>query len=165
MSYTEVAINANDMDLQQIRGAPCRNIVLYGLHATGKTAITRALLDLLCSPRQANGFNGEHPDHEDDELKYALIKSAECISGRHLLEQTIGAVAEATGWRAEISACPNVAHLVVEVEKMMSKWAELDDDDDDIRRRLVLVFDGIDHQREIPATLLPALARMGEIVS
>ena len=37
--------------------------------------------------------------------------------------------------------------------------------EDSALRRFVLVFDGIDHQRDAPATLLPALARMGEIVS
>lgn len=31
--------------------------------------------------------------------------------------------------------------------------------------RFVLVFDGIDRQREAPITLLPALARLSEIVS
>jgi hypothetical protein len=31
--------------------------------------------------------------------------------------------------------------------------------------RFVLVFDGIDQQRDAPPTLLPALARLGEIVS
>lgn len=31
--------------------------------------------------------------------------------------------------------------------------------------KFVLVFDGIDKQRETPPTLLPALARVGEIVS
>jgi len=31
--------------------------------------------------------------------------------------------------------------------------------------RFVLVFDGIDRQREAPGTLLPGLARLSEIVS
>jgi origin recognition complex subunit 5 len=75
----------------------------------------------------------------------------------------MGAVANATGWQGELSGCPNVAHLVVEVGRMMNKWTESDAKSS--RRRLVLVFDGIDHQRDIPATLLPALGRMGEIVS
>jgi origin recognition complex subunit 5 len=131
--------------------------VLYGLHATGKTAITRAVLDKLCSPTSQDGPNS------DDELRYALIKSVECISGRHLVEQTIGAVAKATNWSGELSACPNVAHLVVEVGKMMSRWTESNVETSS--QRLVLVFDCIDHQREIPATLLPAFARMCEIVS
>lgn len=32
-------------------------------------------------------------------------------------------------------------------------------------KKFVLVFDGVDKQREAPPTLLPALARLGEIVS
>ncbi len=35
----------------------------------------------------------------------------------------------------------------------------------DRTRRLVLVFDGIDRQKDAPPTLLPALARLGEVVS
>ena len=31
-------------------------------------------------------------------------------------------------------------------------------------QKFVLVFDGIDKQREAPSTLLPALARLGDIV-
>ncbi|EPE27128.1 P-loop containing nucleoside triphosphate hydrolase [Glarea lozoyensis ATCC 20868] len=150
--------------LVAIRAAPCRNVVLYGLHATGKTAITRAILEKLSSPpTQQNGTQNEHLDDNEDELRYAIIKSAECITARHLLEQTIASVAKATEWEGELSACPNVAHLVVEVGKMINKWT--DSDDDRSRRRLVLVFDGIDHQREITPTFLPALGRMGEIIS
>lgn len=32
-------------------------------------------------------------------------------------------------------------------------------------RHFVLVFDAIDHQKEAPPTLLPALARLSEMVS
>ena len=31
--------------------------------------------------------------------------------------------------------------------------------------RFVLVFDGVDKQRDSPPTLVPALARLGEVVS
>jgi origin recognition complex subunit 5 len=152
-----------NLDIFQIRGAPSRNIVLHGLCATGKTAITRALLEKLSSLPQPNGLANGHHNGDDDELRYAIIKSAECISGRHLLEQTIGAVARATEWRGELSSCQSIAHLVVEIGKMMEKWTE--SDDQSAKRRLVLTFDGVDHQRDIPPTLLPALGRMGEVVS
>jgi len=33
------------------------------------------------------------------------------------------------------------------------------------REKFILMFDDVDKQREAPPTLLPALARLGEIVS
>jgi origin recognition complex subunit 5 len=45
--------------------------------------------------------------------------------------------------------------LVVHLQKLLEGRAG----------KFVLVFDGIDKQREAPPTLLPALARIGEIVS
>ncbi|CAG8953780.1 hypothetical protein HYFRA_00006671 [Hymenoscyphus fraxineus] len=147
--------------LLAIRGAPSRNIVLHGLHSTGKTAITKALLEKLSNPHAQNGFtNGEF--HDEDQLRYAIVKSAECISGRHLLEQTIGAVAQAIDWNGDIGRCENLAQLPVSIGRMMEKWIE--GEEQPSKRRLVLVFDGIDQQRETPATLFPALGRLGEII-
>lgn len=98
-----------------------------------------------------------------DQLRYAIIKSAECITGRHLLEQTVGAVAKAVNWEGNVGRCENVAQLVVELGRMLEGWRT--SDDGATNRKIVLVFDGIDHQREAPPTLLPGLARLGEIVS
>jgi origin recognition complex subunit 5 len=92
-----------------------------------------------------------------------MIRSAECITARHLFEQTVGTVAKAVGWTKAVGRCENLPQLVVELSKCMGEWTE--SGDEDTKRRLVLVFDGIDHQREMTATLLPALARLGEIVS
>lgn len=47
----------------------------------------------------------------------------------------------------------NTAALVVQLQRLLSGI-----------EKFVLVFDGIDHQREAPATLLPALARFNEFV-
>ena len=80
-----------------------------------------------------------------------------------MLEQTIGAVAKAVEWNGDIGRCENLAQLPVSIGRMMEKWTE--GDDISAKRRLVLVFDGIDQQRETPATLFPALGRLGEIVS
>jgi hypothetical protein len=51
--------------------------------------------------------------------------------------------------------------LVVELGKLLESWTIAEEGG---KRRFVLVFDGIDHQRDAPPTLLPALARLGEIV-
>jgi origin recognition complex subunit 5 len=149
--------------VHQIRGAPSKNIVLYGLKATGKSAITKALLKEL-STKSGDGLVNGDSDLPQDQLRYAIIKSAECITGRHLLEQTVGAVAKAVNWQGNMGRCENVAQLVVEIGRMLESWTT-SDEDEATNRRLVLVFDGIDHQREAPPTLLPALARLGEVVS
>ncbi|ESZ90390.1 hypothetical protein SBOR_9226 [Sclerotinia borealis F-4128] len=146
--------------LLSIQTAPSRNLVLHGLEATGKSTITKAILEALSANSVHNGISEEH---FNDELQYAIIKSAECISGRHLLEQTIGAVAKAVEWRGNIPRCENLAQLVVEVGKLLEGWTATNEAQA-AKQRFVLVFDGIDRQKEAPPTMLPALARMSEII-
>ncbi|KAH8677508.1 origin recognition complex subunit 5 C-terminus-domain-containing protein [Xylariales sp. PMI_506] len=126
--------------------APCRNLIIHGTEATGKTAITASLLELL---RQ---------DGENSNLKYTLVKSTECVTSRHLFERTVAAVADALLWEAPLGRCETLAALTVELSKLL-KYVERDGG-----WRFVLVFDTIDRQREAPPTLLPALARLSEII-
>lgn len=126
--------------------APCRNLVLYGTEATGKTAITSALLENLESAE------------DGDRFKHALVNSVECITARHLFERTVGKVANALEWQTPPGRCENLSQLTYALSKML-KFAPRPDD-----WRFVLVFDAIDQQREAPSTLLPALARLSEIV-
>lgn len=118
--------------------------------------MTKAVLEKL---------SNQHSDDEvgEDDLRYAIIKSSECITGRHLLEQTVGAVARVLEWKEKIGRCESLPQLVVELEKLLGNWNKHSPRDDS-KQRLVLVFDGIDRQREAQPTLLPALARLGEIV-
>ncbi|KAK4205650.1 putative origin recognition complex subunit 5 [Triangularia verruculosa] len=122
--------------------APCRNLVVYGTEATGKTAITTALLASL----------------DGDSLRHAVVNSIECITARHLYETVVGKVAAALEWETVPPRCESVSQLTVELSKML-KYTERPEG-----FRFVLVFDGIDHQREAPHTLLPALARLSEII-
>ncbi|KAK4651358.1 hypothetical protein QC762_605540 [Podospora pseudocomata] len=122
--------------------APCRNLVVYGTEATGKSAITTALLASL----------------DGDSFKHAIVNSIECITARHLYETVVGKVAAAVEWEAVVPRCESVSQLTVELSKML-RYTERPDG-----FRFVLVFDGIDHQREAPHTLLPALARLSEII-
>lgn len=133
-----------------------KNVVLYGLEATGKSAVTKKILESLSHSSGAD----EESHTNSPELRYAIVKSTECITGRHLLERTVGAVARALERTDYSSRCENLAQLVVELGKLLERHR----DEGEQGRRFVLVFDGIDKQRDPPSTLLPALARLGEIV-
>lgn len=136
--------------LIQPRIAPCRNIVVHGTEATGKSAITGELLQLL-------------RDHSPSELNYAIVRSAECVTARHLFERTTGLVEDTLQTGLPSSRCETLAALTAELGKLLANANERGRDRD-VQSRFVLVFDGIDRQRDAPPTLLPALARLSEIV-
>ncbi len=115
--------------------------MVHGLEATCKTTIVKRVLE-------SNG------------TAYAYINSQECITARHLLEKTIAscidAIEDAEGDSSNqkrYGRCESMSALAVLLQELLQK-----------RSRFVLVFDGIDRQREAPPTLLPTLARLGEIV-
>ncbi|EAQ83849.1 hypothetical protein CHGG_10253 [Chaetomium globosum CBS 148.51] len=128
--------------------AACRNVVIYGTEATGKSTITTALLAKLSNQTGDDGFR----------LKHAVVNSAEFITARHLYETVVGRVADALEWNAAPPRCETVSQLTVELSKMLKYTPRPDG------FRFVLVFDGIDRQRDAPHTLLPALARLSEII-
>jgi origin recognition complex subunit 5 len=169
-----------------------RNLVLYGPSKTGKTAVTGALLEALSGPSRSSGrrSNGYACAPSTRLLRYAIVNSCECVTGRHLLERTVGGVADAVGFRGVLGRCENLSALGVALGRLLEgRWegqGEGDGEDgdgdhemdgtggngqtdregrDEGTKKFVLVFDGIDRQRDAPPTLLPALARMGEIVS
>ncbi|EME47099.1 hypothetical protein DOTSEDRAFT_122613 [Dothistroma septosporum NZE10] len=117
------------------------SLVVYGARATGKSSIAKAYL-------------------EASKLQHAIIRCQECITGRHLLEKTVGVVHDVLqadhkdgDGRANSGRCENLSALTVHLQRMLKE-----------RNKFVLVFDGVDKQREAPPTLLPALARLGEVV-
>jgi len=129
--------------------------VVYGTEATGKTAITTAALAKL--EESCNTDNG----HDDEPLlRHAIINSTECITARHLYESVVDKVSRALQWPTTPPRCETVSQLVVELSKMLKYTTPPRPNN----FRFVLVFDGIDRQREAPHTLLPALARLSEIV-
>ncbi|RXG46279.1 hypothetical protein VDGE_10011 [Verticillium dahliae] len=132
--------------------APCRNIVLHGTEATGKSAIVEALLRQLASPHAGS-------DRRSIGDNYAIMNSIQCITARHLFERTLNAVVDALGWHTRPRACETTAQLAVELSKMLK-----DGQSQPPHSRFVLVFDSIDRQREAPHTLLPALARLPELI-
>ena len=115
--------------------------MVCGPRSTGKSSITKAYV-------QAIG------------LLHAIIDCRECVTERHLLERTLRAATEATrpnvtedDVRASTDRCENVSALTVHLLRLL-----------EAQRRLVLVLDGIDEQREASPSLLPALARLGEVI-
>ena len=156
------------------RAAPVRNLIVHGVEATGKSAVTARLLAAL----HADDDPASASASASSALDYAVVRSAECVTARHLFERTLAAVADAVAGAPPPAAarCETLAALAVELGRLLERYGRSDRDDGrqdgedapavvpDIRRRFVLVFDGIDRQREAPPTLLPALARLSEIV-
>ena len=71
-------------------------LVLHGLEATGKSAIIKALLEELSIEPASDVLNGQTTHGH---FRYGIVKSSEFVGGRHLLEETVRAVAKAVEWR------------------------------------------------------------------
>ncbi|KAL8847636.1 MAG: hypothetical protein Q9221_007324 [Calogaya cf. arnoldii] len=112
------------------------NLVLHGTEATGKSLTINALLSAIQTPS-------------------AIIRSRECITTRHLLERTLKEAQDAFGDTAPSidGRCESISAFVVQLQRLLED-----------RRKFILVFDNIDRQREAAPTLLPALARLGELI-
>lgn len=104
----------------------------------------------------------EDDPEETSLVRYAIVNSIECITGRHLLERAISKVADALEWESRPTRCENLSQLTVELSNMLLHPPQHRQRPKDFR--FVIVFDAIDRQREAPPTLLPALARLSEIV-
>ncbi|PTB61758.1 hypothetical protein BBK36DRAFT_152878 [Trichoderma citrinoviride] len=140
--------------------APCRNLVIHGSEATGKSSVIRQLLTQLS---ENNGIaNGRAAD-----LVHATVNVARCISGRHFFESIIAAVTDALRARygpegvvVSSQRCETLAQLAASLNSVF--------DEPQLNNGLthfVLVLDGMDRQRDPPPTLMPALARLCETIS
>lgn len=100
--------------------------------------------------------------------RHAIVRSTECITGRHLLTKILWGTLEALGKKEEWERfgrgrCEHVSTLVVLLGECLGSLPT--DGNEDGKGKFVLVLDGIDKQREAPPTLLSALARLGDVVS
>lgn len=139
--------------------APGRNLIIHGSEATGKSSITRQLLAQLSE--NIGTANGRAAG-----LVHATVNVARCISGRHLFESIIAAVADALRAREDLGdgdmpsqRCETLAQLAASLNSIF--------DDPRLKNALthfVLVLDGMDRQRDSPPTLMPALARLCETI-
>jgi len=112
--------------------------VVHGLEATGKSSIVKAVLETAGVP-------------------HTIVDSKECITGRQLLERTVSRCLDVVkGERIntlELLRCDSLSALQICLENIFSS-----------QEKFVLVFDGVDKQRDAPPTTMPALARLGEYV-
>ncbi|OAA67327.1 origin recognition complex subunit [Niveomyces insectorum RCEF 264] len=141
--------------------APCRNIVVHGTEATGKSTVTAAVLEALRVSAGSVGISDASGDGTIGEsmLDYAIVNSNECVTARHLFERTVTKVAEAVRWSGPKGRrCESLAQLAVELAKMLRRSSHPEE------WQFVVVFDAIDRQRDAPSTLLPGLARLSEII-
>lgn len=141
---------------------------MYGSEATGKTAVVTAVLDALSAKHHGlQELIGDIVLGQDTVVRHAVVNCSECITGRHLLESTIASVAKALNWHGTVVRCENLAQLANDIGRMLeNQRRHLNADIAELApEKFVLVFDGIDRQRDSPTTLLSALARLGDIVS
>lgn len=81
----------------------------------------------------------------------------ECVTARHLLESTLASCVSTIGDEVTqdcdeslTSRCENPNSLAVHLQKLLKN-----------KGSFILVFDGMDNQRENLPSVLPALARLG----
>ncbi|ODA77475.1 hypothetical protein RJ55_07104 [Drechmeria coniospora] len=143
--------------------APCRNLVLHGAEATGKSSITSQLLARLATHLSADDDDDSGSKQGGSRFKYAIVNAAQCISGRHLFERIVGAVADSLALPPDtrLRRCETLAQLAVALAAMLKGEPAMKSD---LGRRFVLALDSIDKQRDAPPTLLPALARLSELI-
>ncbi|CAG8884129.1 unnamed protein product [Penicillium nalgiovense] len=119
-------------------------LVVHGISATCKSTLLRAVLATV-------------------EVPHAIVRSSECITGRHLLTKILWNTLEALGQKEEWEKsgkgrCEQVSGLAVLLDECLAARPV------EYQGKFVLVLDEIDRQREAPHTLLSALARLGEII-
>ncbi|THW49152.1 hypothetical protein D6D21_02625 [Aureobasidium pullulans] len=116
-------------------------LVVHGPESTAKTGLLKSYLEL-------------------SGLKHAFIPCSECITGRHFLERTLAACVNAIEQAVDISLDGVIPSRCESLSTLTSSFERLFEGID----KFVLVLDGIDEQREAPPTLLPTLARLGQLI-
>lgn len=116
--------------------------VVHGVKSTGKSLTINSVLES-CNTR------------------HAVVQSADWVDSRELLEAAISAVVNISKEENEEHVgtdidrrCESISIFVTQLQLLLEG-----------KGNTILVFDGIDRQREPWLTLLPAIARLGEAVS
>ncbi|KAF3912950.1 hypothetical protein ABW21_db0202856 [Orbilia brochopaga] len=124
-------------------------LVLYGTEATGKSTITKAVLD-------------------EFDVPHAYIRCKECVTSRHLFEKALAGCWELVFSQAERSGHSagtlDAAAKQVRPDSMNTLASLLQKVLVDAGK-VVLVLDDIDKQKEITPAVLSGLYQMGRIIS
>ncbi|KAI5800339.1 origin recognition complex subunit 5 C-terminus-domain-containing protein [Peziza echinospora] len=165
-------------------------VIVYGLEATGKSLLTRSILEKLSGAEEgdeeAEAEDEDEDEDEDDDdddgddseegiggsLTYSWVACNECITSRHLTERIASTVRERVlggGEEQETSGDPiwnmraeNSNTLAVVLGKVFECDRRNRAEADERVGKHILVLDRIDRQRELTPLLLAGLARLGE---
>ncbi|KHJ33510.1 putative origin recognition complex subunit orc5 [Erysiphe necator] len=164
--------------LISINGASNRNIIVHGLAATGKTVITKAILEEVArfyqsgcdrdeSTSSVKSDNSKYDNIPQDIFSYAFVNNEECIDVRQLFEHTIGSICHALNVENNNSGLlANISDFLVQIQKLLESWVG-DRKNVYMEKRFILVLDGIDKQIRngfFPQSLPAALTRIGDFV-
>lgn len=157
------AISCREAQIRQLATIFCQpnflspsTTVVYGVKSTGKSLTVKSVLESCNITR------------------HAIIQSADWVDSRELLEAVISAVVsmskkeekeeeeveeveeEDNNKKEHIDEirCESISAFVVQLQLLLEG-----------KGKTILVFDGIDRQQEPWLSLLPAIARLGEVVS
>ena len=123
----------------------------------------RAILSPYSQQQQQQHSDGDGDGGDSHTILHAYIQCAECITSRHLLSKTLASVLASLGLPEDAvkDTVDHVSGLAVVLKDV------LDGRRGDVGqvKKFVLVLDGVEEQREAQQFLLPALARLGEVVS
>lgn len=120
--------------------------VVHGVKSTGKSLTISSVLESC-----------------NNNTRHAIVQSADWVDSRELLEAIISAVANIISKEENKEEdvdididgrCESISSFVVQLQLLLEG-----------KGNTILVVDGIDRQREPWLTLLPAIARLGEVVS
>ncbi len=92
------------------------------------------------------------------EIDHAVVKSKECLSQRHLLSKIFAASITALGLAGQVEQFEKTDSINALLGNLRKLFERLDG------RKLVVVIEDVDDLRQSGPTLLPALARLGDLV-
>jgi origin recognition complex subunit 5 len=91
-------------------------------------------------------------------IPYALLRSRECLTQRHLLSKIFASCVSAFEIESQIEQYDRIDSINALMGNLRKPFERVG------QRRFVIVIEGIDRLKQAGPTLLPALARLGDQV-
>ena len=101
---------------------------------------------------------------EARDIPHVVVKSRECLSQRHLLSRIFASCIHKLDQEDELDIYDKVESLNA-LQGILQKLFRRKNAENKLNVGFVLVLDGVDTQRGATPTLLPSLARLGDMVS